>query len=134
MKLSRTDDEQPRGEGAQRRQYVRVARARPVAIRRGIERAAISTYSIDLSGLGILLAGPETLTLQERVRFRLSLADDEEPVIGEATVVRLDPRGYRAIRIDEISELDRRRLVRFVFDCQREDRRRQLEREGRDVR
>lgn len=120
--------------GAQRRQYVRVVRARPVTLRRGFERTAISTYSIDLSGLGILLAGPDTLQLEERVRFRLSLADDEEPVVGEATVVRLDARGYRAIRLDEISELDRRRLVRFVFDCQREDRRREVEREERDVR
>lgn len=118
----------------QRRQYVRVARARPVSIRRGFERNAISTYSIDISGLGILLAGPDTLKVGEGVKFRLSIADDEEPIIGAATVVRLDPRGYRAIRLDEVSELDRRRLVRFVFDCEREDRRRQLEREGRDVR
>ncbi len=133
MKLIREQDEPDDG-GAQRRQYVRVARARPVTLRRGFERNAVSTYSIDLSGLGILLAGPDTLALDERVRFRLSLADDEEPVVGEATVVRLDPRGYRAIRLDEISELDRRRLVRYVFDCQREDRRRQVEREERDVR
>ncbi|HEX8715230.1 MAG TPA: PilZ domain-containing protein [Solirubrobacteraceae bacterium] len=133
MKPIRRHDE-PSEEAVQRRQYVRVARARPVSIRRGFERNAISTYSIDISGLGILLAGPDTLKVGEGVKFRLSIADDEEPIIGAATVVRLDPRGYRAIRLDEVSELDRRRLVRFVFDCEREDRRRQLEREGRDVR
>jgi c-di-GMP-binding flagellar brake protein YcgR len=101
-------------------------------VRRSAGQATVTTYSIDISGLGILLAGPDTLQLGEHVRFRLSLADDEEPVVGDATVVRLDPRGYRAIRLDEIDKVDRRRLVRFVFDCQREDRRRQVELEERD--
>lgn len=118
----------------QRRDAVRVVRARPVTVRGSAGQAAVATYSIDISGLGILLAGPDTLQLGERVRFRLILSDDEEPVVGEASVVRLDPRGYRAIRLDEISEGDRRRLVRFVFDCQREDRRRQVELEERDDR
>ncbi len=121
-------------EFVQRRQHVRVVRARPVTIRRGGERTAISTYSIDLSGLGILLAGPDALTLGEQVSFRLSLSDSEPPIVGEATVVRLDPRGYRAIRLEALAQVEQRRLVRFVFDCQREDRRRQLEQEGRDVR
>ena len=113
---------------------MRVVRARPVTIRRGVERTAISTYSIDLSGLGILLAGPDTLSLGEHIGFRLSLSDNEPPIVGEATVVRLDPRGYRAIRLEDLAEVEQRRLVRFVFECQREDRRRQLEQEGRDVR
>ncbi|HEY2719103.1 MAG TPA: PilZ domain-containing protein [Solirubrobacteraceae bacterium] len=126
--------EQVSEESVQRRQHVRVVRARPVTIRRGVERTAISTYSIDLSGLGILLAGPDTLSLEERVGFRLSLSDNEPPIVGQATVVRLDPRGYRAIRLEDLVEVEQRRLVRFVFDCQREDRRRQREQEGRDVR
>ena len=121
------------GSGVQRREYVRVSRARPVTIRREHDRAAISTYSIDLSGLGILLAGPENLELGERVKFRLSPADENEPIVGEAAVVRLDSRGYRAIRIEQISELDRRRLVRYVFECQREERRRESESELGDV-
>lgn len=124
------DSEQVAG---QRREAVRVVRARPVTVRRD-GRATVSTYSIDLSGLGILLAGPDTLALGERVRFRLSLGDQDEPVVGEATVVRIDPRGYRAIRLDEVSDADRRRLVRYVFDCQREDRRRQVELEEHDAR
>ncbi|HEY2216517.1 MAG TPA: PilZ domain-containing protein, partial [Solirubrobacteraceae bacterium] len=96
MKPLRRSEHAPE-EALQRRQHVRVVRARPVTIRRGAERTAISTYSIDVSGLGILLAGPDTLTLGERVSFRLSLSDSEPPIVGEATVVRLDPRGYRAI-------------------------------------
>lgn len=118
---------------AQRREAVRVVRARPVTVRRS-GRATVSTYSIDLSGLGILLAGPDTLELGERVRFRLSLGDQEEPVVGDATVVRIDQRGYRAIRLDEIPDADRRRLVRYVFECQREDRRRLVELEEQDAR
>lgn len=121
-------------QAVQRREAVRVVRARPVAVHYRAGQATVVTYSIDISELGILLAGPDTLALGERVRFRLSLSDDEEPLVGEASVVRLDPRGYRAIRLDEISEGDRRRLVRFVFDCQREDRRRQVELEERDDR
>ncbi|HTZ85468.1 MAG TPA: PilZ domain-containing protein [Solirubrobacteraceae bacterium] len=119
---------------AQRREAVRVVRARPVSVRRSNGRAAVSTYSIDLSGLGILLAGPDTLALGEQVRFRLSLGDSEQPVVGSATVVRIDQRGYRAIRLDEIADADRRRLVRFIFDCQREDRRHELEIQEHDAR
>jgi c-di-GMP-binding flagellar brake protein YcgR len=133
MRPTRASEQTPE-ESVQRRQHVRVVRARPVTIRRGVERTAIGTYSIDLSGLGILLAGPDTLSLGERVGFRLSLSDNEPPIVGEATVVRLDPRGYRAIRMEGLAEVEQRRLVRFVFDCQREDRRRQLEQEGRHVR
>jgi c-di-GMP-binding flagellar brake protein YcgR len=132
MRLKRAR-EQPNGATVQRREYVRVSRARPATIRREQGRATVSTYSIDLSGLGILLAGPETLALGERVKFRLSLADEQTPIVGEAIVARLDSRGYRAIRIDRISEGDHRRLVRYVFERQREERRRDSESELGDA-
>jgi len=46
-------------------------------------------------------------------------------------VVRIDPQGRRAVEFDSISDLDRRRLVRFIFECQRSERRRGLEGDDR---
>ena len=41
--------------------------------------------------------------------------------------MRTDLQGHRALCFDEIGDGDHRRLVRFIFDCQRAERRRGLE-------
>ena len=47
----------------------------------------------------------------------------------QAPVSRLaPPANVRAICFDEIAEGDHRRLVRYIFECQRAERRRGLER------
>jgi hypothetical protein len=112
----------------QEREYVRVQAARPVLVSSGSSQSAIQTYSVDLSGGGILLAGPGTLKIGERIQFRLTTTPGGTPIAGTATVVRTDSQGHRAIRFDEIDTGDQRRLVRFIFECQRAERRRGLER------
>ena len=52
------------------------------------------------------------------------------PISGTGKVVRVDAQGHRAVEFESISDLDRRRLVRFIFECQRAERRRGLDREG----
>ena len=47
-------------------------------------------------------------------------APGELAVSGTGKVVRVDSRGRRAVAFEEISEPDRRRLIRFIFDCQRD--------------
>jgi len=101
---------------------------RPVTVTAGSSQGSIQTFSVDVSGGGMLLAGPSTLKIGERVRFRFSTAQGGAPITGSGTVVRADTRGHRAICFDEIGEGDHRRLVRFIFDCQRAERRRGLER------
>ena len=113
----------------QEREYVRVPATRPVAVSAPSARGSIQTFSVDLSGGGMLLAGPGTLKVGERIDFRLTTAQGGPPIVGTGTVVRTDSQGRRAICFDEIGEGDHRRLVRYIFECQRAERRRGLERE-----
>jgi hypothetical protein len=128
--LLRFDELQP-GEAIQEREYVRVPATRPVAITAASGRGSVQTFSVDLSGGGMLLAGPGTLKAGERVGFRLTTSKGGPPIVGTGTVVRTDSQGRRAVCFDEIGEGDHRRLVRFIFECQRAERRRGLEQGGR---
>jgi hypothetical protein len=110
----------------QEREYVRVPSTRPVLVLTGSSQGTIQTYSVDLSGGGILLAGPSTLKVGEQVQFRLTIAKGAPPIAGVGTVVRTDTQGRRALCFDEIREGEHRRLVRFIFECQRTERRRGL--------
>jgi hypothetical protein len=111
----------------QEREYVRVQSTRPVLVLTGSTQGTVQTYSVDLSGGGMLLAGPSTLKVGEQVQFRLTTAKSAPPITGVGTVVRTDTQGRRALCFDEIGEGDHRRLVRFIFECQRDERRRGLE-------
>jgi PilZ domain len=115
----------------QEREYVRVPATRPVAVSSASNRTSIQTFSVDLSGGGMLLAGPGTLKVGERIEFRLTTAQGGSPIVGTGTVVRTDSQGRRAVCFDEIGEGDHRRLVRYIFECQRAERRRGLEGGGR---
>jgi hypothetical protein len=102
----------------QRRDFVRVLAPQPVTVESaqdGKHRAHI----VDLSGGGMLLADDETLAVDQTIRFTLSVATTELPVEGIARVVRIREDGKRALMFEEISEHDRQRLIRFVFDCMR---------------
>jgi hypothetical protein len=114
----------------QEREYVRVQSTRPVLVLTGSSQGTIQTYSVDLSGGGMLLAGPSTLKVGEQVQFRLTVAKGAPPITGVGTVVRTDTQGRRALCFDEIGEGEHRRLVRFIFECQRAERRRGLEGRG----
>jgi hypothetical protein len=112
------------------RYYVRVQSPRPFLIVTGSSQGTIQTFSVDMSGGGMLLAGPSTLKVGEQIQFRLSTAQGRPLITGVGTVVRTDSQGRRAICFDEIGESDHRRLVRFIFECQRVERRRGLEGSG----
>lgn len=109
----------------QQRDYVRIQAARPVVIV-GTGSGQHQTFTADISGGGLLLAGPDTLAMGEEITFSISLAQGETPVTGTAKVVRIDGRGRRAVAFEKISDLDRRRLVRFIFELQRNERQRGL--------
>ncbi len=128
--LLRFDELEP-CEVIQEREYVRVPATRPVAVSAASGPGSVQTFSVDLSGGGMLLAGPGTLKVGERIGFRLTTAQGGAPIVGTGTVVRTDSQGRRAVCFDEISEGDHRRLVRYIFECQRAERRRGLEQGGR---
>jgi hypothetical protein len=114
----------------QQREYVRIGSARPVLVYCGRDQDRVQSFTVDVSGGGLLLAGPDTLAIGEQVSFRLTLTPGVLPISGTGKVVRIDAQGHRAVEFESISDLDRRRLVRFIFECQRAERRRGLDREG----
>lgn len=114
----------------QEREFVRIRSARPVLVVCSGATGSVQSFTVDVSGGGLLLAGPDTLRVGDELTFRLTLTDGVTPVTGSGRVVRVDPQGRRAVEFTSISDLDRRRLVRFIFECQRAERRRGLDGEG----
>ena len=114
---------QPEGEveRRQRRSYARVETTQPVTLVLADGSApAIGTYTVNISGSGVLLAGPGNLREGQRVELALKLDDDGEgPVVARGRVSRTTVEGYRGVHIDEISDKHRDRLVRFVFKRER---------------
>ncbi len=115
----------------QEREYVRIKSARPVMVYTGADAMQVQSYTVDLSGGGFLLAGPDSLKPGDQVKFQLALTPGVSPVGGTGRVIRIDPQGRRAVSFESISDLDRRRLIRFIFECQRSERRRGLDTEDR---
>jgi PilZ domain len=114
----------------QEREYVRIRAARPLLVYCGRDRDRVQSFTVDVSGGGLLLAGPDTLAIGEQLEFRLTLTPGVMPISGTGRVVRIDREGRRAVEFEKITELDRRRLVRFIFECQRAERRRGLDGDG----
>ncbi len=120
--------EAPRSiEVLQEREYVRIMSTRPAIVYGGRDRTQVESYTVDLSGGGFLLAGPDTLKIGEEVRFQLTLTPGVLLISGTGEVVRVDRQGRRAVAFTSITELDRRRLIRFIFECQRAERQRGLQ-------
>jgi len=114
----------------QEREYVRIEAIRPVLVYLGADQMPVQSYTIDLSGGGFLLAGPDSLKVGDKIEFQLTLTPGL-PVGGTGKIVRLDPQGRRAVAFDSISDVDRRRVVHFIFECQRAERRKGLEMDDR---
>jgi hypothetical protein len=107
----------------QDREYVRLRTTRPVLVFGGEDLIRVDGCTIDISGGGFLLAGDGASLLKsgDDVQFQLQLSAEELPVCGSGKVVREDASGHRGIVFKEVKDLDRRRLVRFIFECQRSD-------------
>jgi len=116
----------------QEREFVRINAARPVLVYAGRDRMEIESYTVDLSGGGFLLAGPDTLRIGDEIQFMVTLTPGELPITGTAKVVRTDLRGRRAVSFETISDIDQRRLVKFIFDCQRAELRKGIRQDGHD--
>jgi hypothetical protein len=120
--------ENPRSvEVLQEREYVRIKSARPAVVYGGPDRIPVQSYTVDVSGGGFLLAGPDSLKIGDEVQFQLTLTPGVLLISGSGRVVRVDNQGRRGVEFESISELDRRRLIRFIFECQRSERQRGLE-------
>jgi PilZ domain len=107
----------------QRRDFVRVRVVRPLALARVLPDGElgewIDTLTANLSGNGLLAAGPDTLAVGDAVRFRVFTVDGEPPIEGSGLVARIADQGQRGIAIEELDREARQRLVRFIFECER---------------
>jgi hypothetical protein len=109
----------------QRRDFVRVHAVRPLELARvrpdGRPGPWTETLTVNVSGNGLLAAGPDTLRVGDAVLFRVALADagGDPPVEGRGRVARVGDGGQPGIAIEEIDRDARRHLVRFIFEQER---------------
>jgi c-di-GMP-binding flagellar brake protein YcgR len=104
----------------QRREFVRVDASQPVVLIGEEDGSVVSAHAIELSGGGMLLAGPTALTLEASVRFTLNLGPGHLPISGLGHVVRVEGGGRYAVAFDAITHSDRQRLIHFIFQRQRD--------------
>jgi hypothetical protein len=107
----------------QEREYVRIKSSRPVLVYSARDRSQMQSFTVDVSGGGLLMSGPDALEVGEEVKFRLTLTPGVLPISGTGRVVRTDSQGRGGIVFESISDLDRRRLTRFISECQRAEQR-----------
>jgi hypothetical protein len=107
-------------EVTQRREFVRVPTLQAVVLDGEGVASKIKTQAIDLSGGGMLLGEAAALELDAVVHFKLDLGPDCGTIEGRARVVRTDQEGRRGLEFEEISRDAQQRLIRFVFQRQRE--------------
>jgi hypothetical protein len=105
----------------QRREYVRVDAHAPIDVsfedRGDVE--PIGTTSVNVSASGLLLAGPSILEIGELISVALDVGDTE-PIRCKCRVVRETQEGFKGVHIAEIDQNEQERLIRYVFQRQRE--------------
>jgi c-di-GMP-binding flagellar brake protein YcgR len=107
-------------EVTQRREFVRVPTLQAVVLDGEGVTKTIKTQAIDLSGGGMLLGGAADLELDAVVHFTLDLGPGCGTIEGRARVVRTDHEGRRGLEFEAISRDAQQRLIRFIFQRQRE--------------
>ena len=102
----------------QRRQFVRIETTTTVSLTR--ENGDVEkTFTLNLSGAGLLLGGPADLQMDELLKVDIEVGDEEPPIHARGRVVRETAEGNKGVRIEMIEEGDRERLIHFVFERQR---------------
>jgi c-di-GMP-binding flagellar brake protein YcgR len=107
-------------ERAQRRDHVRVAALLTGTVRPPHGDAPLHTYTLDVSGSGVLVAGAGPVTIGDGVGVTLKLPGDR---LLEATgeVARRSRDGHVGLALAGLTHREREALVRFVFERQRHD-------------
>jgi hypothetical protein len=102
----------------QRRQFVRIEATTTVTVTRD-DGTKLKTFTLNLSGAGLLLGGPEDLQVDEQIKLDIDVGGDEPPIHARGRVVRDTIEHHKGVRIEMIEEGDRERLIHFVFEKQR---------------
>ncbi len=104
----------------QRREFGRVVAPQRVKLD-DLTGLVVDTHSVNLSGGGMLISAkpPLPIASETELQFSLDLGPKQTPVVGMAKVVRVEEDDQLGIVFTEISDVDRDRLIRFIFDRQR---------------
>ena len=107
----------------QRRSFARVDVFLEVVVTPGAAGEGIPAAIVNISACGAVVARLPTTEPGDEVRLSLRLAPCEPPLEIVGRVVREFDRESRAVQFEQIQEADRERIIRFVFDRQRLERR-----------
>ena len=106
----------------QRREHVRIAASVPGLLApRATGHAPLHTFTLDVSGGGLLVAGAGPAEIGTVVELTLKLPD-REPLRSEARIARRTDGGHVGLVFHAISEDEREALVRWIFERQRLER------------
>jgi hypothetical protein len=112
-----------RTELIQRRSFARVDAFLEIVVTPGSEATPIPAAVVNISASGAVVSRMGDMALDDEVRLSLRLAPYEPPLDIVGRVVREFDKQFRAVHFEQIRESDRERIVRFVFDRQRLERR-----------
>jgi hypothetical protein len=107
----------------QRRGFVRVDAFLEVVVTPEEGAEPIPAAVVNISGSGAVVSRLPATEVGDVAHLELRLAPFDPPLAIDARVVRVFDEQFRAVRFELIKEADRERIVRFVFDRQRLDRR-----------
>jgi hypothetical protein len=111
----------------QRREHVRVGLRLPGAVGpRDTSVGLLDTYTLDVSGGGVLVAGAGPADAGDPVAVLVKLPGSD-PLHAEGRVARRSAAGHAAVAFERLDEQARELLVRMVFEQQRLERRAALE-------
>lgn len=117
-------------ERVQRRRYVRIPIVLNIQYKlKGVDKIYY-TYSKDISGGGVRIILPELLKVYDIIEMRIELISPEPPINCEGEVVWINKQEilvinkreeiiHAGIRFTLIEEKERERLIRFLFNYQR---------------
>ncbi len=107
----------------QRRAFARVDAFLEAIVTRPSGGPPIPAAVVNISASGAVISRLAPLKAGDAARLELRLAPHDPPLEILARVVREFDHEFRALHFEEILEADRERIVRFVFDRQRLERR-----------
>ena len=106
----------------QRREHVRVAAQVPGLVApRDEGHPPLHTFTLDVSGGGILVAGVGPVGVGAPVAITVKLPD-RDPLVTDGRIARRTDGGYVGLVFEGISEREREELVRWIFERQRLER------------
>ncbi|HWT92803.1 MAG TPA: PilZ domain-containing protein [Solirubrobacteraceae bacterium] len=115
----------------QRREYVRLETRLPGLIVSQQEEgphSALHTFTLDVSGAGVLVAGAGTEPIGTPVKLQVKLPD--RVLETDAVIARRTPEGHVGLRFTGISTPQREALIQWIFERQRLARAAERRREG----